>query len=104
MSAPAVRKKNVASAFDPSVATIFTQSDRKEMPSCATICAFIHIEIDVLSDQFALMHAHFLGRTAGRFEGSLRPTPKCKWVNGSPDLAGRRIPAAFGFAGPAEAG
>jgi hypothetical protein len=49
MPAPAAlekAEKDVVSAFDPSGAAIFTQSHRKEMPSCATICAFIHIEIE----------------------------------------------------------
>jgi hypothetical protein len=74
------------------------------MPSCATICAFIHIEIEDLSDQFALMHAHFLGRTAGVSNEFPRPPPMQREGTHLSVLPGRPMPAAFRFAGPLEAG
>jgi hypothetical protein len=51
-------------AHDRLVALIFAQSHRKKMPSCATWCAFLHIEAKSSTDQFALMHAHFLSNAA----------------------------------------
>jgi hypothetical protein len=82
------------------VAFIFAQPRPKEMPSCATICAFIHIEIGNLSDQFALMHAHFLGRMIGISRRNPGGRPEPDGENGLP----YKLPQPSGFAGPAEAG